>query len=147
MVTRKAQCWNVTNCGYGDFPCGPAVKNRSMQGMQVRYLFRELRSHMPQGDWACMLHQRSHMPQLRPDAAKEINTYFKTIAVTSGLTTATEIPKLWVSQTWLWDTWKHLPLIRLTQPRTRCFCTWCCKCLLEIQTKTLLQLNKKNQTT
>ena len=41
-----------------DFPGGPVVKNPlAMQGMQVRSLVRELRSHMPQAT-------KAYTPQL-----------------------------------------------------------------------------------
>ena len=83
-----------------DFPGGPVVKNPlPMQGTRVRSLVGELRSHMPWGNYAhapqllsmeattrepaCrnkepthhsggshMPQRRSHVPPLRPDAAK-----------------------------------------------------------------------------
>ena len=55
-----------------DFPTGPVVKNPlPMQGAQVQFLIRELRSHKPRGDsaWAPQL-PSSLTPQLSPDAAK-----------------------------------------------------------------------------
>ena len=45
------KCYSILNCTSRDFPGGPVVKNcPPLQGMQVRSLVRELRSHMPQGN-------------------------------------------------------------------------------------------------
>ena len=82
MVNQEIQIW--------DFPCGPVVKNppcnarvvglipgqgtkipRTMELLSLRASTTEPAS-TPQLESVCCK-KRSHMPQLRPDAAKSIN--------------------------------------------------------------------------